>query len=172
VYVTAVNPVFESPAIGQFWSPFTDAGRAAPDAAITRQAQIIAYIDDFKLLMIATLVLIPLLIVFKRPTSGATTRVGCWPECGWNLRGAISSHVGLSDCRFAFKRLPDRELEPRKPASEFFERHGVYCPGDRPCRASFGSQQDDPRATSRCSFVGSRSRASGVARSSGVSRTL
>jgi DHA2 family multidrug resistance protein len=33
---------------------------------ITRQAQIIAYIDDFKLLMIATLVVIPLLIVFRQ----------------------------------------------------------------------------------------------------------
>jgi DHA2 family multidrug resistance protein len=33
---------------------------------ITQQAQIIAYIDDYKLLMIATLAAIPLLIVFKR----------------------------------------------------------------------------------------------------------
>jgi hypothetical protein len=33
---------------------------------ITRQAQIIAYIDDYELLMIATLVVIPLRIVFKR----------------------------------------------------------------------------------------------------------
>jgi DHA2 family multidrug resistance protein len=32
---------------------------------ITRQAQIIAYIDDYKLLMIATLAAIPLLVVFK-----------------------------------------------------------------------------------------------------------
>jgi len=28
---------------------------------------------------------------------------GCRPECGWNLRGLISSDVKLSDCRFAFK---------------------------------------------------------------------
>jgi hypothetical protein len=49
-----------------------DAGRAALDAMITRQAQIIAYIDDFKLLMIATLAVIPLLIVFqKRPAGGS-----------------------------------------------------------------------------------------------------
>ena len=33
---------------------------------ITQQAQIIAYIDDYKLLMIATLLVIPLLIVFQR----------------------------------------------------------------------------------------------------------
>ena len=36
----------------------------------------------------------------------------CRPECGWNLRVAISSDVKLSDCRFAFKRLPGREGEP------------------------------------------------------------
>jgi MFS transporter, DHA2 family, multidrug resistance protein len=65
-HVTAVNRVFENPAIAQFWNPATDAGRAALDAMITRQAQIIAYIDDFKLLMIATLAVIPLLIVFKQ----------------------------------------------------------------------------------------------------------
>jgi DHA2 family multidrug resistance protein len=70
-HVAAVNRVFESPTIAQFWNPFTDAGRAALDAMITRQAQIIAYIDDFKLLMIATLVVIPLLIVFKKASDGA-----------------------------------------------------------------------------------------------------
>jgi DHA2 family multidrug resistance protein len=70
-HVTAVNRVFESPTIAQFWNPLTDAGRAALDAMITRQAQIIAYIDDFKLLMIATLIVIPLLIVFKKASDGA-----------------------------------------------------------------------------------------------------
>jgi MFS transporter, DHA2 family, multidrug resistance protein len=69
-HVTAVNRVFETPTIAQFWNPATDAGRAALDAMITLQAQIIAYIDDFKLMMIVTLVAIPLLIVFKKPPSG------------------------------------------------------------------------------------------------------
>jgi len=69
-HVTAVNRVFENPAIAQFWNPTTDAGRAALDAVITQQAQIIAYIDDFKLLMIATLLVIPLLIVFKQAPGG------------------------------------------------------------------------------------------------------
>jgi len=65
-HVTAVNRVFEHPTIAQFWNPLTAAGRAALDAVVTQQAQIIAYIDDYKLLMIATLVVIPLAIVFKR----------------------------------------------------------------------------------------------------------
>ena len=47
-----------------------DPGRAALDAMITQQAQIIAYTDDYKLLMIATLVVIPLLIVFKQASDG------------------------------------------------------------------------------------------------------
>ena len=67
-HVTAVNRAFEDPLIAHFWNPMTAAGRAALDAMITRQAQIIAYIDDYKLLMIATLAVIPLLLVFKNPS--------------------------------------------------------------------------------------------------------
>ena len=69
-HVTAVNRAFENPAVTQFWNPMTAAGRAALDAMITQQAQIIAYIDDYKLLMIATLAVIPLLIVFKKAPGG------------------------------------------------------------------------------------------------------
>ena len=67
-HVTAVNRMFEDSTIAQFWNPVTAAGRAALDAVVTRQAQIIAYIDDYKLLMIATIAVIPLLIVFKKPS--------------------------------------------------------------------------------------------------------
>jgi DHA2 family multidrug resistance protein len=74
-HVTAVNRAFESPSIAQFWNPLTAAGRAALDAVITQQAQIIAYIDDYALLMIATLVVIPLLIVFKRTSSASTKHI-------------------------------------------------------------------------------------------------
>jgi MFS transporter, DHA2 family, multidrug resistance protein len=71
-HVTAVNRGFENPVIAQFWNPVTAAGRAALDAVITRQAQIIAYIDDYKLLMLATLAVIPLLVVFKKPSGGGS----------------------------------------------------------------------------------------------------
>jgi MFS transporter, DHA2 family, multidrug resistance protein len=67
-HVTAVNRGFDSSAVAQFWNPLTAAGRAALDAAITRQAQIIAYMDDYKLLMIATLAVLPLLLVFRKPS--------------------------------------------------------------------------------------------------------
>jgi DHA2 family multidrug resistance protein len=69
-HVTAVNRIFADPIITQFWNPLTAAGRAALDAMITQQALIIAYIDDYKLLMIATAAVLPLLIVFEK-ASGA-----------------------------------------------------------------------------------------------------
>jgi DHA2 family multidrug resistance protein len=69
-HVTAVNRMFEGPMIARSWNPLTAAGRAALDAVVTQQAQIIAYIDDYKLLMIATLAVLPLLIVFKKPSGG------------------------------------------------------------------------------------------------------
>jgi DHA2 family multidrug resistance protein len=71
--VTSVNRAFEDLAITQFWDPISTAGRTALDAVITRQAQIIAYIDDYKLLMIATLAAIPLLIIFQKPPRTAAT---------------------------------------------------------------------------------------------------
>ncbi|MGE5159720.1 MAG: DHA2 family efflux MFS transporter permease subunit [Gemmatimonas sp.] len=69
-HVTAVNRAFHDPEITRFLNPLTGAGRAALDALITRQAQIIAYIDDYKLLMIATLAIVPLLIMFRKPRAG------------------------------------------------------------------------------------------------------
>ena len=64
--VTAVNRAFEDPTVTQFLSPITDAGRAALDALVKQQAQIIAYIDDYKLLLIATMALFALLAIFKK----------------------------------------------------------------------------------------------------------
>ena len=71
-HVTAVNRIFSDPTITQVWNPLTAAGRAALDAMITQQAQIIAYIDDYKLLMIATIAVLPLLVVFKKASGPGT----------------------------------------------------------------------------------------------------
>jgi hypothetical protein len=37
--------------------------------SLTQQAQIIAYLDDYQLLLVATLAVLPLLFVFRRPAS-------------------------------------------------------------------------------------------------------
>ncbi|MGH7047179.1 MAG: DHA2 family efflux MFS transporter permease subunit [Stellaceae bacterium] len=72
-HVVATNRLLASPVIAHLWSPFTSAGRAAIDATITTQAQAIAYIDDFKLLMILTLAALPLVLFFRKPPSGAAS---------------------------------------------------------------------------------------------------
>jgi MFS transporter, DHA2 family, multidrug resistance protein len=68
--VTHVTAAFNLPAISQTWNSLTDAGRPALDSMIILQAQIIAYIDAYKLLMIPTLAMFPLLAVFKKVESG------------------------------------------------------------------------------------------------------
>ncbi|HEY2539329.1 MAG TPA: DHA2 family efflux MFS transporter permease subunit [Stellaceae bacterium] len=75
-YVTSVNRLFTAPTIAHLLSPFTAAGRAALDATISLQAQIIAYIDDFKLLMIVTLAAFPLLLLFRRAAPDPVRRQG------------------------------------------------------------------------------------------------
>jgi MFS transporter, DHA2 family, multidrug resistance protein len=77
-YVNPVNRALHNPAIVHFWSPYTPAGRAALDSMIGNQAQIIAYIDDFRLLMYLTLAAIPLLLFFRKaePRDGDQHTVG------------------------------------------------------------------------------------------------
>lgn len=70
-YITAVHGALGKPPLGRFWNPSTAAGRAALDALITQQAQVIAYIDDYKLLLLVTLAAIPLLAIFKRSSGQA-----------------------------------------------------------------------------------------------------
>jgi DHA2 family multidrug resistance protein len=53
----------------------TAGGRATLDAMITLQAQIIAYVDDYKLLLWATLAAVPLLVMFKRSSSAGAEHV-------------------------------------------------------------------------------------------------
>ena len=54
-----------APPVVRVWNPFSAAGRATLDHVVTQQAQIIAYVDDYRLLMFATLAVIPMLLVFQ-----------------------------------------------------------------------------------------------------------
>jgi len=66
-YVTPFNPAFHQPAVLHSLDPFKAAGRAALDGIITVQATIIAYIDDFKLLMIMSAAAMPLVFLLRKP---------------------------------------------------------------------------------------------------------
>jgi DHA2 family multidrug resistance protein len=63
--ITPFNRALQ-PGIMRFWDPATRSGAAALDAVIQRKAAIIAYNDNYKMLMLALLASLPLLLVFKR----------------------------------------------------------------------------------------------------------
>jgi DHA2 family multidrug resistance protein len=65
-YVTPFNQAFQNPEVMKLMSPFTEAGRAALDGAVTLQATIISYIDDFRLMTILSIVAIPLLLLLRK----------------------------------------------------------------------------------------------------------
>jgi DHA2 family multidrug resistance protein len=65
------NPLLRTPLMSPAYSLTAPSGVAALNAEVTRQAAMIAYIDDFWLLMIVTLLSIPLLLLL-RETRGAS----------------------------------------------------------------------------------------------------
>ncbi len=72
--ITAFNRQLTTPHIAEFWSPLTAHGSAALDAVINQQAQIISYNNDYKLLMILSLITLPLLFFLNnaKPQGGHT----------------------------------------------------------------------------------------------------
>jgi DHA2 family multidrug resistance protein len=71
--VTATNHAFNNSVVMHAMSPWTAGGRAALDQVIQMQAAIISYIDDFKLMMILSLMAIPLVLLLRgAETSGGT----------------------------------------------------------------------------------------------------
>ncbi|HXQ51718.1 MAG TPA: DHA2 family efflux MFS transporter permease subunit [Stellaceae bacterium] len=69
------NEMLNMPGAHHVWNLNTQAGLAALNGEITRQASMIAYIDVFKLLMVITLALIPLLLILS-DTRGAKVEGG------------------------------------------------------------------------------------------------
>ncbi len=76
-YVTPFNPAFQTTAAEHLWNLHTARGLAAINAEVTRQASMIAYLDDFKAIMIITLVLVPLVLLISptRPARGGAAPV-------------------------------------------------------------------------------------------------
>ncbi len=64
-HITPFNRLFSTWPISSALDPLTASGRAALDGLINKQASWIAYIDDFKLLMLLALAVMPLLLLIK-----------------------------------------------------------------------------------------------------------
>ncbi|WP_397453915.1 DHA2 family efflux MFS transporter permease subunit [Pseudomonas sp. NA-150] len=66
-YVTPFNHAFDAWTVKSMLDPVTASGRAALDAMINVQASWVAYLDDFKLLMLLSLSVMPLILIIKAP---------------------------------------------------------------------------------------------------------
>jgi DHA2 family multidrug resistance protein len=69
--VTPFAAGLRQPAAQQMWNMHTVTGLAALNAEVTRQSAMIAYLDDFKLMMIVTLAAVPLLLLIRKPSRSA-----------------------------------------------------------------------------------------------------
>jgi MFS transporter, DHA2 family, multidrug resistance protein len=63
------NPLLHAPYFAPPFSLSTPSGMAALNAEVTRQAAMVAYIDDFKLMMLITLASLPLLLLLREARS-------------------------------------------------------------------------------------------------------
>ena len=64
--VTPFNNALQMPDIASHLNMATDAGRAMLDMIVTQQATLIAYLNDFKLLMLLTFLTIPLVLIIGK----------------------------------------------------------------------------------------------------------
>lgn len=65
--VTVLNPAWHNPAIAAGYDLSTRAGAAFLDSAVTQQAAMLGYIDDFWLMLYLTVAVTPLLLLIKAP---------------------------------------------------------------------------------------------------------
>jgi MFS transporter, DHA2 family, multidrug resistance protein len=65
-HVTPFNEALRTGTVHRIWNMTTTLGRAALDAEITRQAAIIAYIDDYKFMMLIALAAMPIVFLLRK----------------------------------------------------------------------------------------------------------
>jgi DHA2 family multidrug resistance protein len=65
--VTPFNHALQTGSAYLFWNSATHAGLSNLNAEITRQATIIAYMDDFKLMLLVALPPVFLLLLMRKP---------------------------------------------------------------------------------------------------------
>jgi DHA2 family multidrug resistance protein len=70
--LTTANPAWNNPAVAAAYNWRTAGGAAFLDDAVAQQASMLAYIDDFWLMLILTLAVTPLLLLIKPPTRNAS----------------------------------------------------------------------------------------------------
>ena len=73
--VSEANPQLHDAVVRSVYNFDIGSGIAALNAEVTRQASMIAYLDDFKLMLILTLAAVPLLLFLRPPGKGSATGI-------------------------------------------------------------------------------------------------
>ena len=73
--LTSSNPAWHNPAVAKAYDLSTLGGAAFLDGSVTQQAAMMAYIDDFWLMLFLTLAVIPLLLLIRPPAARAAAEV-------------------------------------------------------------------------------------------------
>jgi len=68
--VSPFNRALQTGAAARLWNPDTVHGLTMLNQEVTRQARIIAYVDDFKLMLVLAIIVIPLLIFTRSSSAG------------------------------------------------------------------------------------------------------
>jgi DHA2 family multidrug resistance protein len=69
--LTYANPAWNNPAVASAYDVSRPSGAAALEAMVMQQSSMIAYVNDFRLMLYLTLAVIPLLMFIKAPQRGA-----------------------------------------------------------------------------------------------------
>ena len=77
--VTPFNRVLGSGTPLQFWNPLRQGGAMALSGEIDRQGSIIAYSDDFKMMFILTIMILPLVFLIQAPAKNAVPAAAATP---------------------------------------------------------------------------------------------
>ncbi len=102
--VTPFNDALQMPDVAANLNVNTDIGRAMLDGIVTQQAAMIAYLNDFKLLMILTLAMVPLVLIIGTAQEGAGRRRSrTKPRTRW-----IDRYLRANSLRDQFRMLAER----------------------------------------------------------------
>jgi MFS transporter, DHA2 family, multidrug resistance protein len=73
--ITQTNPAWNNPAVAKAYDLGTSSGAAFLDASVTQQAAMMAYINDFRLMLFLTVAVMPLLLLIKPADHGRAAEV-------------------------------------------------------------------------------------------------
>ena len=69
--LTPFHPGMQTSVLPEIWDWTTSTGAMALNAEVTRQSLMIAYLNDFRLMMFLTLIAVPLVMLLRTPKGSA-----------------------------------------------------------------------------------------------------